>query len=354
MARQKASAVNWDLFSKNRALLMGFSIVLIIVFHWAENFSLLLDYTPPLLYPLVKQGSTGVEMFLFLSGIGLYFSFTRNSNLKDFYVKRFVQILVPYLMIAAPYQIWQDFFYTDHGISGFLADLSMVTTFLPFNRQGWYVALILILYLLFPLFYAIIKRFSTPGFAVLELLFLALPLAVQIYNEPLFNLIQIALTRIPTFLLGVYCGRFVYEKKPLRVFPWLMAALYLFFTAANLYGKSLGLRTTVAVRYQRASLALLILLVVALILQRFPLPRVKAFFTFAAPMTLELYLAHVQVRRMFPRLFKGSWTASSVNLAYVSIIAISVPVAYFVHEKSKPVIASLLRRFSSAPPKETN
>lgn len=342
------SKMNWDIFSKNRAHMMGFAIILIMAFHWAENYTLLTDSPPAILDPLVEVGSCGVEIFLFLSGIGLYFSYTRTRNLKSFYLKRLVTILVPYLILAAPYLLWQDFIYQQNGIKTFLADLTMLTAFQSSNRQCWYVALILLLYLVFPLFYRFLERQSTVRFILLEAIFMALPVALQIYNLELFSLAQIALTRVPTFIMGIYCGRLVYEKKPLRWFPVLMAVSFVAFKAIDFYGKSAGLRTTVAIRYWRAALMLLIMVLITLLLDRFPLPRIKALLNAAAPMTLELYLAHVEVRRIFPRIFHNCWNFSAVTLAYISIIAISVPIAWYVHQKAGKISSSLLRRLQKS------
>ena len=167
---------------------MGFAIAFIMLFHWCENFGILLGDIKcstiigrGALYAVDAMtwiGACGVEVFLFLSGIGLYFSYTRNPDIKAFYIKRLIAIIIPYLVIAIPYQIWQNFIYTDRGILWFFADLSLVTTFTPFNRQGWYVALILVLYIAFPFFYWFMRKHPTVKFIILEAVFCALPSAL--------------------------------------------------------------------------------------------------------------------------------------------------------------------------------
>ena len=337
--------MNWAVFSKNRKYLMGLAITIVIVFHWCENFKLLLgkNYTTMFSHivsfaisKIVWIGACGVEIFLFLSGIGLYFSFTKNSDLKTFYAKRLIAILIPYLIIATPYLLWQNFIYTDRGFMWFLADLSLSTTFTQFNRQSWYVALILVMYVVFPLFYWFMKKRSAVKFIILEAFFCALPLVVQILNRSFFDSVQVALTRIPTFILGVYCGRFVYENKKMKFFPILVSlTLAAVIAVKYIMTYKLNVSATVIVRYEKSLIMLLILTAMTYILDKFTLKKTKIFLAFLAPMTLELYLTHVQVRRMFARLFLNCWTISTVNLAFVSIIAISVPISWAVNKLSE-------------------
>ena len=351
--------MNWSIFSKNRKYLMGLAITIVIVFHWCENFKLLLgdtNYTAMFSHivsfaisKIVWIGACGVEIFLFLSGIGLYFSFTKNSDLKAFYTKRLIAILIPYFIIAVPYLLWQDFIYTNRGFMWFLADLSLFTTFTPINRQSWYVALILIMYIVFPLFYWFMKKQSAVKFIILEAVFCMLPLIVQYFNYDLFKSTEVALTRIPTFILGVYCGRFVYENKKMKFFPFLLViALAATITIKRIMIYKLDMSVTVVSRYEKAFIMLLLLTAAAYILDKFTLKRTKMFLAFLAPITLELYLTHVQVRRMFARLFLNCWTVSTVNLAFVSIIAISLPISLYVNKLSKKLSGKIKSKKSES------
>lgn len=55
----------------------------------------------------LKYGNVGVEIFLFMSGICLYFSM-KHSTIKEFYVKRLLRIWIPFILID-----WVYFFYDD-------------------------------------------------------------------------------------------------------------------------------------------------------------------------------------------------------------------------------------------------
>lgn len=64
------SGFNLNLISKYRTELMGISAILILICHAAGNNVLM----PKWLMYLVAQGSIGVDVFFFLSGMGLYYS----------------------------------------------------------------------------------------------------------------------------------------------------------------------------------------------------------------------------------------------------------------------------------------
>ena len=344
--------MNWDTFSKNRSILMGFSIILIVVFHWCENYKLF-QITPlkgilgNIVWSFIDKiawiGMCGVEIFLFLSGIGLYFSFTNKNNIKNFYIKNFIKILIPYFFIAIPYLIWQNFFFKERGIIYFFADLSLATTFTTFNRQSWYVAMILLMYLIFPFIYYLRKNYSR--ILIFLLIFsIIFPWIIQEMDVSLFNKIQIMLTRIPIFIFGVYCGKYVYEKKEMVYFPLSIVALGILTHIIFLLQKLNGIRTTVILRYEKALIILIILIVLIYLFEKFPLSRLKKLFLWFAPITLELYLTLVEIRRIFSRLIKSDWNFLSVTIAFLIIIVVSIPISVYVHKISKKYIDILSKK----------
>lgn len=67
--------INLNIFSQYRSALMGFSTVLILICHSIEY----IGVNKGLMYHLLIQGNRGVDIFLFLSGIGIYYSLNRIS-----------------------------------------------------------------------------------------------------------------------------------------------------------------------------------------------------------------------------------------------------------------------------------
>lgn len=343
--------LNWAVFSEKRSIFMGFAITIIMLFHWCENYSLLVtdwwssEFVKTVFGRLINIfawiGACGVEIFLFLSGIGLYFSFSKRPDVLSFYKKRFVTILVPYFLIAAPYLIWQNFIYTDRGIFWLFKDLFLLTSFTPFNRQCWYISMILFCYVIFPVLYYAIKRWGVFGVILLESVTMLLPFIVQVLDPEVFNLYQVGLTRIPSFVLGVYCGEKVKNNDPVKRFPFIVFGFAVFMYVLGHIAKNYGISRTIFFRYEKGALMLVFLFVAAWMTEKLPIHKLNKLLIFFSPMTLELYLTHVEVRRMFARLFTNCWTISNVTLAYVSILFISIPIAYYVHSKSGSLIKYL-------------
>lgn len=58
---------------------------------------------PNVLAYIFNLGNYGVDIFLFLSGMSMYFSLKgRKVSLEQWYKKRFLKIMIPFLLIAIP------------------------------------------------------------------------------------------------------------------------------------------------------------------------------------------------------------------------------------------------------------
>ena len=86
---------NWSVFSKERNTLYGISILSIVIFHYFEDLNAS-DFSGGLcsigaVY-LRIIGSVGVELFIFLSGISLFFSMKKDEKVKLFYKKELKEL----------------------------------------------------------------------------------------------------------------------------------------------------------------------------------------------------------------------------------------------------------------------
>ena len=68
--------------------LFGIATLMIVLCH-----SVSIVPFPESLGHLISYGTMGVNIFLFLSGIGLYYSLKNNGDYLEFYKKRFVRVL---------------------------------------------------------------------------------------------------------------------------------------------------------------------------------------------------------------------------------------------------------------------
>lgn len=80
-APRGAGCPSYELLSKYRGVLMGVQILLIMAFHYTEDLSNAADHfngPAQVFYDYI--GSSGVDMFLMISGLGLYYSWKRNPD----------------------------------------------------------------------------------------------------------------------------------------------------------------------------------------------------------------------------------------------------------------------------------
>lgn len=94
-------SIRLENLSKYRAPIYGFAIIWIAFFHGSVD---TVDYSfghDSLLWfkTIMSNGSVGVEVFLFLSGISLYFSFKNDSNLLSYLKKRTRRLFVPLFIV---------------------------------------------------------------------------------------------------------------------------------------------------------------------------------------------------------------------------------------------------------------
>lgn len=135
-----AGRPSYELLSKYRGVLMGVQILLIMAFHYTEDLSNAVDHfngPAQVFYDYI--GSSGVDMFLMISGLGLYYSWKRNPDAGAFYRKRLTRVLVPYVAVALVGWIWFDFVHSDAGVVRFLADIAFVTFFTDGVKWFWYI-----------------------------------------------------------------------------------------------------------------------------------------------------------------------------------------------------------------------
>lgn len=154
-------------------------------------------------------GSVGVEFFAFLSGIGLYFSMTKDSNILHFFYKRVKRILPTYVMVSILYWWLEDFVVKKNGLDAFIADISFVTFFTLGTRTFWYVLFILLAYLSYPCVYKFLHTELSEHLQLLTLIVIAL--IIQFLPKDiaptLYTNIEILLGRFLIFFIGCWSGK---------------------------------------------------------------------------------------------------------------------------------------------------
>lgn len=150
---------NWQSVSVFRSELMGVAILWIMLFH-SKMFPPIAQHNyigNSIVYQLILDGGSGVDIFLFLSGMGIYFSWEKNQNLLSFYKKRVIRILPTYISITGIYWlIYIHHFSPDLSALALLrewvANVSGYTWFTRGMLTFWYIPAQIIFYIAAPFF----------------------------------------------------------------------------------------------------------------------------------------------------------------------------------------------------------
>lgn len=85
-------SISLEVLSKYRTQLMGLAAIMILCCH-AESDGVSMHRS---ISWLLQWGNYGVDLFLLLSGCGMFFSLRKTSGIGKWYKKRYSRILIPY------------------------------------------------------------------------------------------------------------------------------------------------------------------------------------------------------------------------------------------------------------------
>ena len=333
---QKRLDNSFYMISKRRNDLFGFAIIEILIFHFFEKQN---NYIS-LIYRSFF-GAVGVPMFLILSGIGLYFSFSKCSDLKTFYKKRIIRVIIPYLIVSGVhYFIMYICIYTEGlSVAELLKDIFFINLFAKGDKQFWYVGFILIMYCIFPLLYKIFEsgKRNSIKLAIIILLVLSLTILLRIFLLKVFINNEIMLTRIPAFLIGVFLGKKVYDKERIKKIPFFAAAAgsitYFAIAIIKLFNIA-ELPANLIMRYGETIFGLLICMSLPAILELIDSKRLSSFLSFCGKISLELYLIHVSLRTIM--IYLNISPLNPIN--YLGMIIISFLLAFCLQKLENFII----------------
>ncbi len=216
--------------SRYRGELMGAAMLFIILFH---------VFLPrgSAFYGLHRMGNVGVDIFLFLSGIGLWFSWMKTPSAKHFFIRRYLRIYPAWLIVAC-------LFYIPAFHGGSVWDWAYLVGEITFNcgfwlhdeLKFWYIPATMMLYLFAPAYMELIKRH--PLYRWLPVVMIAWCFIVQ-YVTPIHAAvghIEIFWSRVPIFFIGINMGEMVRQKQKLDGNAiWLIWTLFLVPLLACIY-----------------------------------------------------------------------------------------------------------------------
>lgn len=314
------------LLTAHRQELYGVATLWIITFH-----SYLCNvYFPTIVGNLITYGNMGCEIFLFLSGICLYFSYRGDEQYIPFIKRRLKRLYVPIVLICVWYWLY---LLVQEGVSltglGTLAaNFLTLSLWITGDSQIWFVSLLLVVYILYPFIYRVL--FGSKYTEIFTLLLLAMSVGIavllKIVAPDFYGRTEVALTRLPVFLIGCGFGQVVYRRKP---FPrWIIPLCAIMFccviavlNAEILHG--------ICRRYFYLFGGIALTFVLSWVFDKVSWEPLHAVFSFFGNMSLELYLWNIILIRLYRNLpFYDSQHPSTAG--YLALLAINIALAYVV------------------------
>lgn len=203
--------MNLTAISKYRSEIMGIATLWVMLFHFRANMHIApFDY-------LSSIGYGGVDIFLFLSGFGLYCGFSKCKSNKEFYLRRFIRVYPLYLFVIIIHSVLLHKF---NPLNMLMKSIGL-GYFIPLVSNAsyeWYVPTIMLFYLFFPLIYKLLNVNMLKWGGYLTGLGLILTGILILIHK---GTIILTTSRIPIFVIGSVFGYCYINGISLKRLPLL-------------------------------------------------------------------------------------------------------------------------------------
>ena len=205
--------------SRYREELKGVAILWIVFFHTRL-------YLPGSLDLIRGLGYGGVDIFLFLLGMGLFRSLRKSEALGGYITRRLARVLPAYLPVLL---LWLAVTYPTLGLSpvqalrGVAGNLFMVGYWLDAPRvYNWYANAQFLYFLIVPVYFAFLVRSKKPLRTLAWLMVISVGIGVAVIGQRT----MMGFSRLPILLLGVAFGMDwpVSERRGLVRIAYIIAA----------------------------------------------------------------------------------------------------------------------------------
>ncbi len=309
--------------SRFRAEQMGAAMLFVILFHVA------LDRGDPF-YGLRRCGNVGVDIFLFLSGVGLWFSWVKTPDVLRFYRRRLLRIVPTWIVVATAFYL-PDYLGArrfSRSLVDLIGDITINWDFwLHDELTFWYVPAIMALYLVAPWYMRLVQ--SRPVYRWLPLLMVIWCVMVQ-WVLPIHHAvghIEIFWSRVPIFFIGINFGEMVRTRRHLPgEAVWLLLITFLMTFGTCLYLEQVrhGHFPLFVERMLYIPFTVCTVLVMNRIFRRMP-QWVNSSFRFVGALSLEAYLIHIHFVLVYVQPYHlGYWSTFLVT------VAITLPIAWLL------------------------
>ena len=193
------------LISKYRGCLMGIAMLSILLGHY-HGLSECSHWKITDMLCSVLPGLFMSETFLFLSGFGLYYAYTKKKSFVDFYKRRVNRLLLPFLLMSLPFFIY-EFTVGNISMLQFIGNISTLSFWVEGNYYSmWYIAVSVFLYAIFPIIYRIMFSGKNVGLRFVSFLLVIYSLIsfLNTIRQIISILSQLVYLRFQLLLLVLY------------------------------------------------------------------------------------------------------------------------------------------------------
>lgn len=313
--------------SKYRTELMGIAIIGVLIGH-------IIAFNG-LYYPTLDSIAHGIHVpgFLFLSGFGLFYSLTKNSNIKDFYVRRFWRFYFPFFLIYLPFLL-RTVLTGNFDLWRFFTRVTTIEFWLYGNTNGmWYIAISMALYIVTPLLFVWLSRDNKSCVCkiLLAIAFtIGINFTIRLLLPAYWNIVEIGLKQVPFFFFGMLVA--YYSMKDiggahLRILYLAVCVLYPLLRISG-----------IEIPYATPMLKLMFYLIVSCCLfslvDSFRIPVVGPVLRWFGKYTLELYLLHIFLDGLFSSPLFHLHKSHIIILAVTVSIIVCMPVHWCIGKLS--------------------
>lgn len=317
--------------SDYRQLLMGIGIFGVMFSHWFGFQDI--DTGTPFIISTIVVKLVFTEGFLFLSGFGLYYSFSADSDIYAFYKKRFLRLYVPFFLLSFPLYLYFLFIREGYGVVDFVTQITTLYFWINGNYGGmWYVSLSIALYLIFPfLFYCIFKSKEHKTILIKTLLLiLSYYLFLQIIETvdcSYYEKISIGIDKIVFFIIGILFGFEVKNKmlsdRSYLIILLIICILYASFTSIRIYGKiENDLLQSLCNKFQKLSFMPVVCVISNIFLRSYVVKTIYLVLNWFGRYSLELYIIHLHLFMFFKYGFLKDVLPISLQASLAMILAL--------------------------------
>ena len=192
-----------------RSALMGIAILWVVFYHFG--------FHTPIISHVTRFGYTGVDIFMFLSGFGLFYSLQKKQGLSNYFKKRVMRIFPSYFLVGIALSL---FCYPNENFWNYLWCCSTLGFWTDGVYYEWFIPSIVTLYCLFPFAFKLLTH-DKRQYQLLTVCCLVLSIYAAFDNAIIDNWHFLLLYRIPIFLFGALTAFYIAKQYIQKEYNWI-------------------------------------------------------------------------------------------------------------------------------------